>query len=31
VAALTADQKLIADQLGISHEDYAETLKQEKA
>tara|TARA_Y100001968_G_scaffold49696_1_gene40103 strand:- start:890 stop:1474 length:585 start_codon:yes stop_codon:yes gene_type:complete len=31
VAALTADQKSIADQLGISHEDYAETLKQEKA
>ena len=31
VAGLTADEKSIADQLGISHEDYAETLKQEKA
>jgi phage I-like protein len=31
VAALTADQKSIADQLGISHEDYAETLKRENA
>lgn len=30
VAALTADHKLIADQLGISYEDYAETLKKEK-
>lgn len=27
VAALTADQKLIADQMGISHEDYAKELK----
>jgi phage I-like protein len=27
VAALTADHKIIADQLGISHEDYANELK----
>ena len=29
IAALTADQKLIADQLGISHEDYATELKKD--
>ena len=29
VAALTADQKLVADQLGISHEDYATELKKD--
>ena len=29
VAALTADQKLIADQLGIAHEDYATELKKD--
>ena len=31
VAALTADQKLIADQLGISHKDYAKQLAADKA
>ena len=31
VAALTADQKLVADQLGISHEDFANELKRENA
>lgn len=30
VAALTADQKLIADQTGISHEDYATALANDK-
>jgi phage I-like protein len=30
-AALSADQALIANQLGISHEDYAKTLQAEKA
>ncbi|MBN26266.1 MAG: phage scaffold protein [Alteromonadaceae bacterium] len=30
-AALSADQTLIANQLGISHEDYAKTLQAEKA
>ncbi|WP_416305208.1 phage protease [Neptunicella sp. SCSIO 80796] len=30
VAALTADQKLIATQMGISHEDYAKTLATEQ-
>lgn len=31
VAALTADHKLIADQLGISHDDYAKQLAADKA
>jgi phage I-like protein len=31
VAALTADHKSVADQLGISHEDYAKQLAADKA